>query len=75
MIDACGADHCVTCSDEARPMQVLTVEPSALARCIDEGGATCEVMIDLVGEVVAGDTVLVHAGVAIATTESAERFR
>lgn len=75
MIDACGTDHCVTCSDEARPMRVLAVEPTALARCIDEDGATSEVMIDLVDGVVAGDTVLVHAGVAIAVTDNAECFR
>jgi hydrogenase maturation factor len=72
---ACGADHCVTCSDEAHPMRVLVVEPLALARCIDESGSTSDVMIELVGEVAAGDVVLVHAGVAIAVTEHAERRR
>ena len=56
-------------------MRVLVVEPLALARCIDERGSTTDVMIDLVGEVAAGDIVLVHAGVAIAVTEHAERRR
>jgi hydrogenase maturation factor len=51
-------------------MRVLAVEPFALASCIDESGSTSEVMIDLVGDVAPGDTVLVHAGVAIALTGS-----
>ncbi len=75
MSDACGADRCVTCSDEASPMRVLTVELPALARCIDEHGVTFDVMVDLVGDVRPGDTVLVHAGTAIALTESPEPSR
>jgi hydrogenase maturation factor len=69
----CGDDHCITCSDEAQPMRVLSVEPSSLARCVDEHGACSEVMIDLVGEIAAGDVLLVHAGVAIALAQVAER--
>jgi hydrogenase expression/formation protein HypC len=61
MSDACDSDHCVTCSDEAVEMRVLAPGDDGLAQC--DGG---EVMTDLVGPVAAGDTVLVHAGVAIA---------
>ena len=75
MTAACGSEQCVTCSDGARPMQVLAVAPSALARCVDEDGVASHVMIDLVGDVIAGDVVLVHAGTAIAVTERAERVR
>jgi hydrogenase maturation factor len=57
----CGDDHCVTCSDEGVEMRVLEAGDDGLARC--DGG---EVMVDLVGPVVPGDRVLVHAGVAIA---------
>ena len=72
---ACGADHCVTCSDEAHPMRVVAVEPSALASCVDRDGGTSEVMTDLVGALAVGDVVLVHAGVAIAVTERREPRR
>ena len=57
----CGAEHCVTCSDEGVPMRVLDAGDDGLAVC--DGG---EVMTELVGPVAPGDTVLVHAGVAIA---------
>ena len=57
----CGTDHCVTCSDEGVPMRVLDAGEDGVAVC--DGG---EVMVDLVGPVAPGDTVLVHAGVAIA---------
>jgi len=55
------AFHCVTCSDEGVPMRVVEVRPGGTALC--EGGV--EVMTDLVGAVEAGDTLLVHAGVAL----------
>ncbi len=74
-MNACGADHCVTCSDEAVPMRVLRVEPFALARCLDGAGQASQVMIDLVAGVAAGDVVLVHAGVAIAVSGRAETAR
>jgi hydrogenase expression/formation protein HypC len=74
MIADCGDDHCVTCSDEARPMRVLAIAPGAVARCRDERGATHDVMVDLVDAAV-GDVVLVHAGTAISAIENAERLR
>jgi hydrogenase maturation factor len=60
MIDACGADHCVTCSDEAVPLRVDVVRADRTAIC--EG---VEVLTDLVGPVEPGDRLLVHAGVAL----------
>ena len=65
----CGSTHCVTCSDEGVPMRV--VEPGAEAVCIDDAGARSVVMTDLVGPVDTGDSLLVHAGVALARLEDA----
>jgi hydrogenase maturation factor len=62
----CGSDHCVTCSDEGVEMDVVEAGENGLALCADAEGARDEVMTDLVGPVVRGDAVLVHAGVAIA---------
>jgi HupF/HypC family len=45
-------------------MRVLELEDDGLARC--DGG---DVMTDLVGPVAPGDTLLVHAGVALARIE------
>jgi hydrogenase maturation factor len=59
---SCSDSHCITCSDEATLMIVTAVLAGALAVC--EAGV--EVMTDLVGPVNPGDTLLVHAGVAIA---------
>jgi hydrogenase maturation factor len=61
----CGEGHCVTCSDEGISLRVVEVRPDGLALC--EGDV--EVMTDLVGEVNAGEELLVHAGVAISRLE------
>jgi hypothetical protein len=59
--------HCVTCSDEALPMTVRAVDAArGLALCEDEAGARSSVEISLVEPVQVGDTLLVHAGTAIA---------
>ena len=60
-----AACHCITCSDEGTPMRVLRIADS-LAACRDPDGVLQEVEIDLVAPVALGETVLVHAGVAIA---------
>jgi hypothetical protein len=60
----CSEDHCITCSDAAVPMRVRRLDGS-LAECVGDDGVASEVDLTLVdaGE---GDTVLVHAGVALA---------
>jgi hydrogenase expression/formation protein HypC len=65
---ACHAGRCVTCADEAVPMRVLRVDAAReLALCAEpDGGARRTVDLGLVGVGAAGDTLLVHAGVAIA---------
>lgn len=59
--------HCITCSDEAVPMRVREVDADrGLALCEDAAGARSSVEIALVEPVAVGDTLLVHAGTAIA---------
>ncbi len=60
----CSAGACVTCSDEAVPVTVVRLADGALA-IVDTGEGTEEVSVALVDAKV-GDTVLVHAGEAIA---------
>jgi hydrogenase maturation factor len=55
---------CITCSDAGIPMRVLESDEN-LAVCADDRGERHEVAVDLVGRVVAGSRLLVHAGVAI----------
>jgi hydrogenase expression/formation protein HypC len=62
----CHTDHCITCNDDGVPMRVLRIDRErGLALCEDEGGARSSVEIALVDAEV-GDTVLVHAGTALA---------
>ncbi|MFP5364525.1 MAG: HypC/HybG/HupF family hydrogenase formation chaperone [Thermoleophilia bacterium] len=58
---------CITCGDVAIPLTVVRLDQErGLALCVDDGGSSETVEIDLVAPVVAGDRVLVHAGTAIA---------
>jgi hydrogenase maturation factor len=60
------AGHCITCGDEGVEMRVLRVdEARGLALCEDAGGTRATVEIALV-EAAPGESVLVHAGTAIA---------
>jgi hydrogenase maturation factor len=75
MTDACGSDHCVTCSDEAVAMQIVELAEDGLAICLDEAGNKHDVMTELVVGIAPGDRLLVHAGVALTpVTESPEDF-
>lgn len=62
-------DHttgCITCGDEAIPMEVLNVDPErGLALCADDDAARSTVETALVEPVRRGDRLLVHAGTAI----------
>ncbi|HLL79392.1 MAG TPA: HypC/HybG/HupF family hydrogenase formation chaperone [Ktedonobacteraceae bacterium] len=70
-LDAQG--HCVTCSDEALPFTVLRVDAEAGIAIVSIEGAIDhteeEVDITLVDDVLPGDVLLVHGGVAIAQVE------
>ena len=58
---------CITCGDVAVPMSVMRLDDErGLALCSDDEGNSETVEIDLVAPVAPGDTLLVHAGTAIA---------
>ena len=64
----CRDGHCITCADEGVAMTVLRVNDAAgLALCCDARGEGVTVEAALVGPLSPGDSVLVHAGTAIAT--------
>jgi hydrogenase maturation factor len=63
---SCADGHCVTCADEGIPMRVLKLDDArGLALCQHSEGAKATVETDLVAPLAVGDTVLVHAAVAL----------
>lgn len=62
---------CITCSDLALPVLVLALRPGDLALVRTVAGADEEVSVALV-DAAEGDTVLVHAGEAIAKVAPAD---
>jgi hydrogenase expression/formation protein HypC len=60
----CHGDTCVTCSDTAVEVVVRRLLPDAMA-VVDTGAGEEQVSVALVAAS-AGDTILVHAGEAIA---------
>jgi hydrogenase assembly chaperone HypC/HupF len=65
--------YCVTCSDEAIPAQVVSIEPASGMAVVQIGQETAEVDVTLVEQLAPEDWVLVHGGVAIATLEEGNR--
>ncbi len=66
---ACSLDedrHCITCSDEALEARVLRVDRASGMALVTVEDITAEIDVSLVDEVVPGDQVLIHGGVAIA---------
>ncbi len=57
--------HCITCSDEAIPVRVVSVDEAAGYALVAVQGAEEEVDISLVEGIAPGDTLLVHGGVAL----------
>lgn len=68
---ACTSDHCITCGDVAVEVRVVRLLSGALAD-VDTGQGTERVSVALVSAVV-GDTILVHAGEAIAVVGRVSR--
>ena len=72
---AVECDHetgCITCGDRAVALSVVRVDAErGFALCADDDGGRETVEIALVGPVTHGDTLLVHAGTAIARVEGA----
>jgi hydrogenase maturation factor len=71
-LDAEG--HCITCSDEAVTVQVLQVDSETGIAFVTVQDKTEEVDITLVEDVVPGDWLLVHGGVAIANVPVGAQF-
>jgi hydrogenase maturation factor len=69
---ACRADeaYCITCGDEGIEMRVIELR-DGLAVCADADRTRHRVAVDLIGPLAIGDSVLVHAGVAIAQLQTA----
>jgi hydrogenase maturation factor len=64
----CDSSHCITCGDDGVAMRVVRIdEARGLALCEDDAGARSSVETALVEPVAIGDTLLVHAGTALAT--------
>lgn len=62
---------CITCSDEALPARVLSVDVTTGLALVEVMGTTTEIDITLLEVVAPGDWLLVHGGVAIAHAEEA----
>ena len=60
----CTSEHCITCGDIAVEVRVVRLLPDDLAD-VDTGEGTEQVSVALVNAGV-GDTIVVHAGEAIA---------
>jgi len=68
-IPTCQDDVCVTCSDAAIPVRVVELKGQGMA-VVDAGGSLEVVSVALV-DAGPGDTLLVHAGEAIAVVSAA----
>jgi hydrogenase expression/formation protein HypC len=65
----CVGDVCITCSDVAVPVRIMSLHGYELATVRTEAGTDEEISVALVDAVV-GDIVLVHAKEAIARIDS-----
>jgi hydrogenase maturation factor len=61
--------HCLTCSDEAIQVRVVSVEPTNGTALVEVDNQIEEIDVMLVEDVVPGNLLLVHGGVAIARME------
>jgi hydrogenase maturation factor len=60
-----GDPVCITCSDVATAMRVVRIGGDGLAQCVSEDGVESAVDLGLLDAVTPGDSVLVHACVAL----------
>jgi hydrogenase expression/formation protein HypC len=65
----CVGDVCITCSDAAVPVRIMSLHGYELATVRTEAGTDEEISVALVDAVV-GEVVLVHAKEAIARVEA-----
>ena len=69
----CENDHCLTCSDEAIAVKVLSVNEQTGLALVEVSDQVEEVDITLVEDTAPGDRLLVHGGVAIANLKREAR--
>mgnify|MGYP000278611157 CR=1 FL=1 len=67
-------DGCVTCGDFAVPVVVVAVEGTQ-AVCEDRLGQRAIVALDFISDVMPGDVLLVHLGVALARVGGDDAIR
>jgi hypothetical protein len=58
-------EHCPTCSDQAQPAKVLSVDHARGLALVEIAQTTAEIDVSLIEDVEPGDTLLVHDGVAL----------
>jgi hypothetical protein len=58
-------EHCITCSDQALPARVLSVDHARGLALVEIEQTTTEIDVTLIEDVQPGDTLLVHGGVAL----------
>ncbi len=61
----CHDEVCITCSDQLLEVLVTAVSADGSTAAGTCDGVACEVSVDLLDDVVAGDHLLVHGGVAL----------
>ncbi|HZR38469.1 MAG TPA: HypC/HybG/HupF family hydrogenase formation chaperone [Ktedonobacteraceae bacterium] len=64
--------HCLTCSDEAVAVRVVRLDQEAGLACVEMNNQVEEIDVTLVENVVVGDVLLAHGGVAIARLEQGQ---
>lgn len=62
-------DHCLTCSDEILLVRVLRIDPASGVALVEGSNQVEEIDMTLVEDVVPGDLLLVHGGVALSRQE------
>lgn len=70
MNEPCHDEVCITCADQLTPVRVEWVSEDGLSACGVEDGEMREISVELLDGVRAGDTVLVHGGVALQRAET-----
>ena len=58
-------EQCITCSDQALPARVLSVQRERGLALVESEQTTTEVDVTLIEDVAPGDILLVHGGVAL----------
>ncbi|MDQ2961375.1 MAG: HypC/HybG/HupF family hydrogenase formation chaperone [Candidatus Dormibacteraeota bacterium] len=63
--EVCQAEVCITCSDQLLEVVVTAVSADGATAQGTCDGVACEVSVDLIDGVEAGDHLLTHGGVAL----------